>query len=147
VGPTPTPTTTPSISVSPSVTPSVTPSITTSISVTPSITPTITPTISVTPSQSPPPPSPSAVRLEFLIGNMDPYDNPSEACLFGITDENVFLAAGDDSPTVGDVLFEDPFGNIPYDGNGHSYYYLKRGISSWACKIAGGGEIIEITAC
>jgi hypothetical protein len=78
---------------------------------------------------------------------MDPYTSPLDACSHGVTDENVYLAAGDDSPTVGDILWEDEFGNQPYLGNSTSYYYLTFGISSWACRVAGNGEIIEITLC
>ena len=154
ITPTPsiTPSVTPTITPTPSITPSVTPSI--SVSPTPSITPTITPSISVTPTVTPsisvtPSITPSSIpsRLEFDIGNMDPYDNPSEACTYGITDENVFLQVGDFSPTVGDILYENLYGSEPYFGNGSSYYYLTNGVDSWACKINGTGLITEITTC
>jgi len=96
---------------------------------------------------TPPPPTPSPNRMEFDLGNMDPYDTPTEACLHGITDENVWLAAGVTTPVLGATLYEDQFGGEPYFGNGHSYYYLTNGVDSWACKVVSDGEITEITAC
>jgi len=156
MAPSPTPSVTPSITPTPSnhcafnfvldveyIVPSPTPSVTPSH--TPAATPSITPSVTQTPSITP---SPTRPTIPIGLHTADVYGSAADACLASpLGYLGCHLPPGNYPPANPMTLYKNS-DNLPFAGDGYSYYYAKgTGMDEFALKINGSGLILEAVNC
>ena len=91
--------------------------------------------------------TPTQPAISYGIHTGDTYDSAAEACSASLSpNHTIYLVAGDVTPSVNDIFYNDNTYSNNFVGN-NKFYYVRRLTATYGIQIDSDGRIVDVSSC